>query len=278
MLAARVPGLLPDLDDDDALTVTAVHSVSGTLAEGVLMRRPPFEAPHHTASVPAVVGGGSGVPRPGALSRAHAGVLLLDEAPEFPRGVLEALRQPLESGFVDVHRSRGAVRLPARFLLVMTANPCPCGGSNRQCQCSPAAKRRYRTRLSGPVLDRVDLRVELPPVSRVRLPLTGPADDSATVRARVAAARATAARRWAEVGFRLTAEVPGSVLRSGRLALPAAGAHRLERAVDAGLLTGRGHDRCIRIAWTIADLAGATVPSVSHVEEALDLRRAGGSG
>lgn len=276
MLAARLPGLLPDLDDDDALTVTAVHSVSGTLAQGALIRRPPFETPHHTASVPAVVGGGSGLPRPGALSRAHAGVLLLDEAPEFPRGVLEALRQPLEAGYVDVHRSRGMVRLPARFLLVMTANPCPCGGAQRVCQCSPAARRRYRTRLSGPILDRVDLRVDLPPLTRFRFSPTGEAvEDSATVRARVTAARRAAAERWSAVGYRLTAEVPAALLRSGPLALPGAAARRLERAVDVGLLTGRGHDRCLRLSWTIADLAGSTTPTTAHVDEALDLRRGG---
>ncbi|HLT85180.1 MAG TPA: YifB family Mg chelatase-like AAA ATPase, partial [Phototrophicaceae bacterium] len=166
MLAARLPGLLPDLDDVDALEVTAIHSVAGTFDPGGgLLRRPPFEEPHHTATAQAIVGGGAGIPRPGAASRAHRGVLLLDEAPEFPRRVLDSLRQPLERGELVVHRARGAARYPARFQLVLAANPCPCGkasGKGLACTCTPLERRRYLARLSGPLLDRVDLQIDVP--------------------------------------------------------------------------------------------------------------------
>ncbi|WP_345714398.1 YifB family Mg chelatase-like AAA ATPase, partial [Kineococcus glutinatus] len=192
MLAARLPGLLPDLPEADALEVTAVHSVAGTLpGRGVLLHRPPFEDPHHTASVAAVVGGGSGLPRPGAASRAHRGVLFLDEAPEFDRRVLESLRQPLEQGELVLHRARGTARFPARFQLVLAANPCPCGravGKGLGCTCTSVARRRYASRLSGPLLDRVDLRVAVRPVTRAHLGGDAAQEGTALVAARVAAA------------------------------------------------------------------------------------------
>lgn len=271
MLAARLPGLLPDLDDDDAVTVTAIHSVCGTLPTAGLVRRPPVEDPHHTASVAAVVGGGSGLPRPGAVSRAHAGVLLLDEAPEFSRAVVDALRQPLETGSVVLHRSRGAVRLPARFTLVLTANPCPCARPADACTCSPPERLRYRRRLSGPVLDRLDVRVELPPVGAGQWGAIG-GEATAPVAARVAAARRAAAQRWAAAGYRLTCDVPGPVLRSPAFRPTATALDRLTRAVDAGTLSGRGADRCLRVAWTLADLGGRGSPGPGEVDEALDLR------
>jgi magnesium chelatase family protein len=274
MLAARVPGLLPDLDDEDAVTVTAIHSVCGTLAAPGLLRRPPVEDPHHTASVAAVVGGGAGLPRPGAASRAHAGVLLLDEAPEFSRPVIDALRQPLETGSVVIHRSRGTARLPARFMLVLTANPCPCAQPAEACTCRPVERVRYGRRLSGPVLDRIDLRVELPPVGAGHW-AAGDGEPSAAVAARVLAARGAARERWTAAGYRLTSEVPGPLLRSPRYRPQAPALARLTRAVDAGVLSGRGADRCLRVAWSLADLAGRRVPGRAEVDEALDLRTRG---
>ena len=167
MLAARLPGLLPDLSEADAVEVTAVHSVAGAFDPGDgLLRRPPFEDPHHTATPASVVGGGSGVPRPGAASRAHRGVLFLDEAPEFSTAVLQTLRQPLEHGELVLHRAAGTARYPARFQLVLAANPCPCGqavGKGLACTCRSEQRRRYFGKLSGPLLDRVDLQVELSP-------------------------------------------------------------------------------------------------------------------
>jgi magnesium chelatase family protein len=271
MLAARLPGLLPDLDDDDAVTVTAIHSVCGTLPDAGLLRRPPVEDPHHTASVAAVVGGGSGLPRPGAVSRAHAGILLLDEAPEFSRAVVDALRQPLETGSVVLHRSRGTARLPARFTLVLTANPCPCARPADACTCRAPERIRYRRRLSGPVLDRLDLRVELPPVASGHWSAGG-GEPTAQVAARVAAARRAAASRWAAAGFRLTCEVPGPTLRSRTFRPAATALDRVTRAVDAGTLSGRGADRCLRVAWTLADLGGRPSPGPAEIDEALDLR------
>src|SRR5690606_7925431 len=192
MLATRLPGLLPDLTDEQAVEVTAVHSVAGSFdpSRG-LLRRPPFESPHHTATPAAVIGGGSGTPRPGAASRAHRGVLLMDEAPEFSGHVLQTLRQPLEHGELTIHRSGGAARYPARFQLVLAANPCPCGhavGKGTSCTCTPVVRRRYLGRLSGPLLDRVDLQVDVLPVSRRHLAAER-SEGTAEVAARVLAAR-----------------------------------------------------------------------------------------
>lgn len=275
MLAARLPGLLPDLTEQEAVEVTSVHSVAGTFrgTDG-LVRRPPFEDPHHTATPSAVVGGGSGLPRPGAASRAHRGVLFMDEAPEFSPRVLQTLRQPLEHGEMVIHRSGGTARYPARFQLVLAANPCPCGmsvGRGLDCTCSALARRRYFSRLSGPLLDRVDLQVEVLPVTRLdREP--GAAESSAQVADRVAAARAAAGARLARTPWRTNAEVPGSWLRaaSGRPAV-----RDLDRALDAGTLSLRGVDRVLRVAWTLADLAGRDVPTSTDVGQALLLRTRG---
>jgi magnesium chelatase family protein len=275
MLAARLPGLLPDLDEEQALEVTAVHSVAGTLDPAAgLLHRPPYEDPHHSATVPALVGGGSGLPRPGAASRAHRGVLFLDEAPEFAPGALQALRQPLEQGELVIHRSRGTARFPARFQLVLAANPCPCGratGTGADCTCSPMARRRYLQRLSGPLLDRVDIQVEVAAVSRAELALAGVPETTAVVAARVATARDTQRSRLRAAGWVNNAEVPGPYLR-GPLALPAAVTRDVDRALDAGLLSIRGYDRVLRVAWTEADLDGAAAPDRDHVARALLLR------
>ena len=277
MLAARLPGLLPDLSEREAVEVTAVHSVAGTFrpAEG-LLRRPPFEDPHHTATPAAVIGGGSGLPRPGAASRAHRGVLFMDEAPEFSAQVLQTLRQPLESGELVIHRSRGTARYPARFQLVLAANPCPCGrsvGKGLGCSCTPLARRRYFSRLSGPLLDRVDLQLEVLPVTRADRTCTTAPEGTAVVAARVAHAREVARGRLAGTPWTTNAEVPGGWLRART---PSGAAHRdLERALDTGLLSLRGVDRVLRVAWTLADLAGVAAPGTDEIGQALLLRTRG---
>jgi magnesium chelatase family protein len=274
MLAQRLPGLLPPLDDTAALEVTAVYSVAGLLEHTPqLVRRAPLQAPHHTASVSSLVGGGSALARPGAISLAHHGVLFLDEAAEFAPQALDALRQPLETGRVVLHRSQGAVTYPARFQLVLAANPCPCGSRASECVCPPNARRRYLQRLSGPLLDRVDLRVDVEPVGHAELLTSLDArESSTTVAARVATARAAARERWAGTNWRTNADVPGSNLREAPWALPARTLRRLERHLTNGDLTARGFDRVLRIAWTVADLAGRTVPSEGDVNEALFYR------
>lgn len=281
MLAARLPGVLPDLDDADALEVTAIHSVAGTLDPGGgLLRRPPFEDPHHTATAQAIVGGGSGVPRPGAASRAHRGVLLLDEAPEFARRVLDSLRQPLEHGELVVHRARGAARYPARFQLVLAANPCPCGkasGKGLSCTCTPLERRRYLSRLSGPLLDRVDLQIDVPAVTRASAALDSQGERSETVAARVSTARAAQRERLAGTPWHTNVEVPGAWLRSAEHGLGPAPRAVLERALDSGALSLRGMDRVLKIAWTIADLTGRERPDLDEIGAAMSLRIRGGS-
>ncbi|MGO1317929.1 MAG: YifB family Mg chelatase-like AAA ATPase [Cellulomonadaceae bacterium] len=281
MLAARLPGLLPDLDDTASLEVTAVHSVAGTLnAAAGLVRRPPFEDPHHTATAASIVGGGSGLPRPGAASRAHRGVLFLDEAPEFAPRVLQTLRQPLEDGELLLHRVGGVARYPARFQLVLAANPCPCGratGKGLDCSCTPLARRRYFGRLAGPLLDRVDLQVEVGPVRRADLVATTAPEDSATVRARVSLARQAQRERWSGTPWRVNAEAPGRVLRE-RLGPATALLRDVNNALDRGTLSLRGADRVLRIAWTLADLAGRDGPQHADVGRALALRTRGAAG
>jgi magnesium chelatase family protein len=272
MLAQRLPGLLPPLGEQDALEVTAIHSVAGLLtAERPLISRPAFVAPHHTSSVTALVGGGSGWARPGAVSRAHRGVLFLDECPEFGSRALEALRTPIEDGEVRIARRDGVARYPARFQLVLAANPCPCAPPREtECVCPPTARRRYLGRLSGPLLDRVDLRVRMRPLASAAL-TDATAEDSAAVRARVATAREAAALRWAEHGWRTNAEVPGPALRQ-RFRLGRAALVPLERALRTGDVTARGADRALRVAWTLSDLVGATAPGREQVGAALEFR------
>ena len=275
MLAERIPTIMPALDRSAALEVTSIHSVAGTLpADCPLMTRPPFCAPHHTATKAAIVGGGSGVIRPGAASLAHRGCLFLDEAPEFGRDVLDALRQPLESGEIILARSGLTAHFPARFILVLAANPCPCAkgaSSGSACTCSPAVRRRYLARLSGPLLDRVDLKVELLPVTRAELlsdrRFTEP---STVVAARVEAARSRAEWRLKDTPWRLNAEVPGSQLRRSFPPVPQALAP-LERAMDLGEISARGVDRVLRVAWTLADLAAVGRPTVTQTSYALGL-------
>ncbi|GGK62528.1 YifB family Mg chelatase-like AAA ATPase [Ornithinimicrobium pekingense] len=276
MLAERLPGILPPLTQDDALAVTAVHSVLGLLPAGdALLTTPQFVAPHHSASMAAVIGGGSGSVRPGAVSRAHRGVLFLDEAPEFRRDVLDGLRQPLESGEVVIARADRHVRLPARFQLVLAANPCPCGGGNGRCVCAPARRARYLARLSGPLLDRVDIKVAVHPVARADLALAR-GEASATVAQRVDRARQRQRVRWRDRPWSLNAEAPGSALRQGPWQLAPRDRRPLDDALDRGTLTLRGLDRCLRVAWTLADLEGADRPTHPHVHQALTMRDAQG--
>ncbi|AWI31202.1 YifB family Mg chelatase-like AAA ATPase [Streptomyces tirandamycinicus] len=276
MLAERLPSVLPPLTRKESLEITAVHSVAGILPPGEpLVRTPPYCAPHHSATMQSLVGGGQGVPRPGAVSLAHRGVLFLDEAPEFSGKALDALRQPLESGHVIVARSAGVVRLPARFLLMLAANPCPCGRHTLHgagCDCPPALIRRYQARLSGPLLDRVDLRVEVEPVSRADLLGQGArGEPSASVAARVGEARDRAAARLSGTPWRANSEVPGHELRTRWHTAPGALA-AAERDMERGLLTARGMDRVLRVAWTVADLAGRDRPHARDVDLALQLR------
>lgn len=278
MLAERLPGILPDLDAEAALEVAAVRSVAGLGARS-WTTRPPWEAPHHSASAIALIGGGSGTIRPGAVSRATRGVLFLDEAPEFPRAVLDALRQPLESGRITVHRAAGAAEFPARSQVVLAANPCPCGhaGSRPEiggpaCECSPATVRRYLGRMSGPLLDRIDIRVHVPRVTAAVLrSAVGSTPTSAEARGVVGAARSRMTLRLAGSGWTRNAEVPGAWLRGPGRAEPGATAV-LDRALELGTLTMRGWDRVMRLAWTLADLDAAERPDDAHVAAALALR------
>ncbi|MGC4174767.1 YifB family Mg chelatase-like AAA ATPase [Demequina sp.] len=273
MLANRMTGLLPDLSVEDAVTVTSVHSLCGTFdPQGGLMSRPPFEAPHHSASAPAIVGGGSMLARPGAISRAHAGVLLLDEAPEFPARVLDTLRQPLESGEIVLHRAHGAARYPARFQLVLAANPCPCGNKGvrgMECTCSPLQQRRYFARLSGPLLDRIDIRIDVAPVRRGATE----GETTADVAARVESARAAARARLIGTGWSLNSQVSPRWLRAHT---PGKALEQGQRTLDTGEISARGFDRALRVAWSIADLKGAKGPDVGDVLQALSLRNRSG--
>lgn len=276
MLAERLPALLPELDDDEALEVTALHSIAGVLpADGRLVRRPPFQAPHHSASAAALVGGGSGLARPGALSLAHRGVLFLDEAPEIATATLQSLRQPLESGRVVLARARGTTEYPARVQMVLAANPCPCASpaGDAHCTCAPPVRRRYLGKISGPLLDRIDIQIRLRPLTAAELMTPSVvAEPSAVVAERVAKARAAAAARWAVGGWRVNAEVPGPQLRQAPWRLPPGHTAGLRAALDRGSLSARGLDRILRLAWTVADLDGRDRPDRDDVDEAAQLR------
>jgi magnesium chelatase family protein len=277
MLAERLPGLLPDLADTEAMEVTAIHSLCALPTAAVqLVRRPPFENPHHSATAAAIIGGGSGLPRPGAASRAHRGVLFLDEAPEYERRVLDALRQPLESGELVIHRSAGTAAYPARFQLVLAANPCPCGkasGKGLDCTCTPMMRRRYLARMSGPLLDRVDIQLQVERVSLADFGRTGAEEDTPAIAARVRAARERQLLRLHPLGLETNSQVPGRVLR-GALRLSSPTTRILDHSLERGVLTARGYDRVLRLAWTLADLAGRDTPDHDDIGQALGLRQA----
>ncbi len=277
MLARRIPSILPQLTFEEALEATKIHSVSGTLApgRGVLARRP-FRAPHHTISDAGLIGGGPG-PRPGEVSLAHFGVLFLDELPEFPRSVLEVLRQPLEDGHVTIVRATHAVTYPSRFMLAAAMNPCPCGFLNdptRECHCTPPQIQRYASRISGPLLDRIDIHLDVPAVKipELRAPSAdAAAEPSAKIRARVAAARELQIARFAQEKIFCNAQM--STRQVGRFCTLSPESERLlERALQRLALSARAHDRILKVARTIADLEASPALAPAHLAEAIQYR------
>ena len=282
MLAARLPSILPPLEAAEALELGMIQSVAGGLRGGGLLRERPFRDPHHSASLPALVGGGLRT-RPGEISLAHCGILFLDELPEFQRGALEALRQPLETGRVSVARANSHVTYPARVQLVAAMNPCRCGylsEPGRTCGRAPRCAQDYQARLSGPLLDRIDLYIDVPAVSPADLDLPPPAESSAEVARRVAAARARQSARYAslpaERRIRTNAEADGALL--DEIATPEpAGRALLQRAAERLRLSARGYHRVLRVARSLADLDGAATVARRHVAEALSYRQAIGT-
>ena len=274
LMASCLPGILPPLDAAEALEVSMVQSVAGTLSGGRLTRTRPFRSPHHSASMAALTGGGLKV-RPGEVSMAHLGVLFLDELPEFQRAVLDSLRQPLETGEVSVARANAHVTFPARVQLVAAMNPCRCGhlgDAALACARAPKCAAEYQAKVSGPLLDRIDLHVEVQAVTAADLVLPAPAEGSAEVAARVAAARGVQRERYAGKGLRTNAEADGEVLEA--VATPdEAGRKLLAQAAEAMRLTARGYTRILRVARTVADLSGSEGVGRLHVAEALSYRR-----
>ena len=259
------------------IEVASIRSLAGRQPTGGLSFRPPFEAPHHTATAAAMVGGGSRLIRPGAAARASHGVLFLDEAPEFPAAVLDVLRQPLESGTIAIHRANAIASFPAKFQLVLAANPCPCGnGGSPECECPPATRRRYLGRISGPLLDRIDLQLKVPRVTTaaLRTQRDRSALSTTEARERVVAARAVAAERLLGTPWRTNAEMPGPWLRgAGRLHPGGRATKTLDRALERGGITMRGYDRVLKLAWTLSDLDGAAAPVAEHVGRALYFKK-----
>jgi magnesium chelatase family protein len=274
MMARRLPSILPPLTPDESLEATRVHSVAGRLGPGAgLLSTRPFRAPHHSVSDAGLVGGG-GIPRPGEASLAHHGVLFLDELPEFRRSALEALRQPLEDGVIHIGRARAAVQLPARFMLVAAMNPCPCGrlaDPMGECLCGPDQVRRYRARVSGPLLDRIDLHIEVPRMGALGVGLHGRAEPSRVIRERVRAARERQLRRYQGTTAFCNAHLDARLTR--RFCRPDADASVLvEAAVQRLGLSGRAFHRILRVARTIADLDGREGVGASHLGEAIQFR------
>ncbi len=275
MLAQRIPGILPPLSNEQALEVTAIHSIAGNLNSGnLLTKQPPFVSPHHTTTATAMVGGGSHAIKPGAVSLAHNGVLFIDEAPECNSGVLDSLRQPLESGEVTITRAIGSVNFPARFILVLAANPCPCGkfsGKGRACTCSSQQIRRYSTKLSGPLLDRIDIRLQVDPPTRTELASTEIGETSFAVRERVLVARELASKRFSGYPWKLNSEIPAKYLRNDFRAEKNAMA-LLHIQLEKENLSARGFHKVLRLAWSIADSEGHATPTKPDVEKAISLR------
>jgi magnesium chelatase family protein len=274
MLARRLATIMPAMSRAEALEVTQLHSVAGALERGGLVRERPFRSPHHTVSLAALLGGGSGYLRPGEVSLAHHGILFLDEFTELRRDAAEGLRQPLEDGRVIVTRMVGTVEFPARFTLVAAANPCPCGyhgDTARRCACPDHRLAAYRAKLSGPLLDRVDIRLTVPRLTKSELLDQVAGESSASVRERVERARARQRQRFASTGFHCNAQLPGPLARR-LIDLSGPASDGLADAVDRYVLTGRGYDRTLKVARTIADLAGEAAVGPEHVSEALAYR------
>jgi magnesium chelatase family protein len=270
MLAKRLAGILPPLTFHEAIETTKIHSIAGLLRNGSgLLRERPFRAPHHTTSDAGMVGGGAGMPRPGEVSFAHHGVLFLDEFPEFPRDVLEILRQPLEDGYVTLARSNMTICFPSNFMLVAAMNPCRCGfygDATRECRCTPAQIQQYLGKISGPLLDRIDIHVEVPAVPYKELRGNPTAESSADMRARVEEARAVQHKR----GY-YNSRMPPRLIRK-QCALDESGERTLEMAVNRMGLSARAHDRILKVARTIADLGHAETVSAKHIAEAVQYR------
>lgn len=276
MLAKRLPSILPDMDFEEALETTKIHSVSGRLRAGLITRRP-FRSPHHTVSMPGLVGGGV-YPRPGEISLAHNGVLFLDELPEFSKTVTEALRQPLEDGAVTVTRAVAKVTYPAKFMLVCAMNPCRCGyfgDSVRRCTCTPQSVAKYLEKVSGPLLDRIDIEIELPSVSYNDIAGKGQrGEPSAAIRERVNAARAFTNERLRAAGDKegiLNANMPSEMMRR-HCTMDAEASDLMRDAFESLGLSARGHDRVLRVARTVADLDGAAQINADHISEAIMYR------
>ncbi|GAB3843737.1 YifB family Mg chelatase-like AAA ATPase [Nesterenkonia populi] len=281
MLAERLPSILPPLQDEQAMEATAIASISTSAREPLtsLQRTPPFEAPHHSASAAAIVGGGARIPNPGAVTRAHHGVLFLDEAPEFQRQVLDSLRQPLETGRISLQRSAGQVTYPARFQLVLAANPCPCGmstGSGLQCTCTVTQRRGYLSRISGPLLDRIDLQIHIERPRSASLALAEPGETSGQVLTRVMQARERQAHRLAPYGLAMNSQAPLKLLTED-LRLPKTVTGQLDDALDRALISLRGYVRILRLAWTLTDIAGRERPEAEDLDIAVQLRLSTGA-
>ncbi len=274
MLARRLPTILPDFSFEEALETTKIHSVAGLLSHNhSLLEQRPFRSPHHTISDAGLIGGGS-YPRPGEVSLAHRGILFLDEFPEFKKNVLEMLRQPLEDGQVSISRAALSLTYPADFMLVAAMNPCPCGffgDLQHDCSCTPAMIQRYRSRLSGPLLDRIDLHVEVPRVPHKDLTDVRPAETSATIRARVNRARSIQRERLAPFGLHTNSQMQARHIRRF-CQLNNAGETLLEQVTDRLGLSARSFTRILKLARTIADLAGAEQIDTSHLSEAIQYR------
>jgi magnesium chelatase family protein len=270
MLAKRLAGILPPLSFEEAIETTRIHSIAGQLAPGSgLLRNRPFRAPHHTISDAGLIGGGAGQPRPGEVSLAHNGLLFLDEFPEFPRNVLEILRQPLEDGSVTIARAAMTLHFPASFMLVAAMNPCPCGyygDPTRECRCTPAIIQRYLGKISGPLLDRIDIQIEVPAVPYKELRAGDTSESSAAILERVEGARTVQNAR----GF-TNSRMPSRLVQK-QCALDDSGERTLEMAMRRLSLSARAHDRILKVARTVADLDGSAGISAKHIAEAIQYR------
>lgn len=282
MLASRLPSIMCPLNEQEQLEVASIRSLCGTLPYYGISDIPPFEAPHHTASAASLIGGGTGVAKPGIITRAHCGVLFMDEAPEFSPRVLQTLREPLKSGYIAISRSKGTTLYPAKFQLVIAANPCPCGyayGNGERCTCKERERTRYFSRLSGPILDRIDIQMDVPPVERIIMPnlqqnnaqntSSGTSLTSNMMRHNVIVARQIARDRFAKQGWDCNAQASGTWLRK-YTSQQAVGL--INQALEKHQLSLRGADRALRLAWTLADLYGHTSPNMTDIAQAISLR------